>query len=52
MIAVAVFLVAVVVVVLTIVGKLPLIVGLPAIGIVVAVCIGFLMRRSRPTPRD
>jgi hypothetical protein len=50
MIAVGIFVVAVVVVVLTILGHIPLILGWPAIGILVAVGIGYLMRRSGPAP--
>ena len=50
MIALAIFGVAVVVVVLAVLGHVPLIFALPAIGILVAVGIGFAMRRSGPPP--
>ena len=41
---------AVVVVILTLLGHVPLLYALPAIGIVVAVLLGFAMRRSGPEP--
>jgi hypothetical protein len=43
---VLIFVLAAVVVVLTLLGYIPLLLALPAIGVVVAVLIGYQMRRS------
>jgi hypothetical protein len=42
----AIFVVSVVVVVLTLLGYVPVLWALPAIGVVVAILIGYMMRRS------
>lgn len=51
MVMIAIFVVAAVVVVLTLLGSIPMLLALPAIGVVVAVLIGYRMRRdSGPVP--
>ena len=45
-----IFVIAVVVVVLTLLGHIPVLFALPAIGIVIAVLLGYQMRRSGPEP--
>jgi hypothetical protein len=50
MIAIVVFLIAAVVFVLTLLGYVPWLIALPAIGIVIAVFIGFAMRRTGAEP--
>jgi hypothetical protein len=50
MVVVLLFFVAVVVVILTILGYIPVLFALPAIGLVVAVLIGFSMRRAGAGP--
>jgi hypothetical protein len=46
----ALFVISVVVVVLTVLGYIPWLVALPAIGIVVAVLLGYSMRRRGAEP--
>lgn len=50
MIALLLFAVAAIAVVLTILGYIPVLVALPAIGVVVAVLIGYSMRRQGAGP--
>ena len=50
MVVALLFAVAAVAVVLTLLGYIPVLVALPAIGLVIAVLIGFSMRRSGAGP--
>jgi hypothetical protein len=46
MVVAALFVISAVVVVLTLLGRIPVLFALPAIGLVIAVMIGFSMRRT------